>query len=423
MPPQAGNGRARLIGVDVARGLALFGMMATHVFDTFAYDGTPTVATVLASGRSAATFALLAGVGLAFLSGGRSAVRGRERVAASAAVAARALLIGLIGLLLGFTRSDLDVILAFYALMFLLAIPMLGLRPWVLAAVCIALIALGPTLLLITARTEASGPGGEPTLVTLVTDPVGLLVLLLLTGYYPVVVYLAYICAGLGIGRLDLGSSGCAWFLLGGGLGLAVMAQVASWVLLHPLGGLARLLSDPGLPGDPTYAEVALLWAPEQGTSWWYLALASPHAHTPLDLVHALGSAMAVLGASLLLTRMAAVERLLRPLALVGAMTLTLYSAHILVLATGLFGDSETATYALLVGASFLFAAGWRKQGPLERMVAVTSGRARRAVLGASAGAPSGATCAPSARLHLAIPRWRRATPRCPSPGRRTWWR
>ena len=35
---------------------------------------------------------------------------------------------------------------------------------------------------------------------TLVHDPLGLLVLLLITGAYPVVVYLAYLCAGLAIG-------------------------------------------------------------------------------------------------------------------------------------------------------------------------------------------------------------------------------
>ncbi|MFD1531718.1 heparan-alpha-glucosaminide N-acetyltransferase domain-containing protein [Pseudonocardia aurantiaca] len=73
------GGKPRVVGVDVARGLALIGMMATHVFATLDDNDNPTVATVVASGRAAATFVLVAGVSLAFLSGRRTAVRGRDR--------------------------------------------------------------------------------------------------------------------------------------------------------------------------------------------------------------------------------------------------------------------------------------------------------------------------------------------------------
>jgi len=45
-------------------------MMAAHVFDVVDEQGAPTTATVIAAGRSAATFVLIAGVSLAFLSGG-----------------------------------------------------------------------------------------------------------------------------------------------------------------------------------------------------------------------------------------------------------------------------------------------------------------------------------------------------------------
>jgi len=71
----------RIVGVDAARGLALIGMIAVHIFDTFGPNGAPTVATTLAWGRSAATFALLAGVSLALITGGRQPVWGRTRTA------------------------------------------------------------------------------------------------------------------------------------------------------------------------------------------------------------------------------------------------------------------------------------------------------------------------------------------------------
>lgn len=394
MGPNATTERPRIIGVDVARGLALFGMMATHVFDTFNGDGVPTAATVIAGGRSAATFVLVAGVSLAFMSGGRTVVHGRDRTAVAAGLAVRALLIGAIGLALGFAYhlDQVNVILPVYALLFLLAIPLLGLPPLVLAGVAAAVIALGPVLLVATAGAGLpyAGSSADPTLGILVHDPLGLLVQLLVTGSYPVVVYLAYLCAGLAIGRLDLGSRRLACWLLGGGLALAVTARIVSAVLLYPLGGLAPLISQSGMQGDPARAAQLLLWEPNQGTSqwyqetsWWYLALPSPHANTPVDLVHTLGSAMAVLGAALLLTRVPAAARLLRPVAVAGSMTLTLYCAHLVLLATGVLQDNDALLYVLMVVAALAFATLWRRrfgQGPLERLVALPAGRARRVV-------------------------------------------
>lgn len=382
--------RARVPGVDVARGLALLGMMAVHVFDRLSDDGTPTTATIIAAGRSAATFALLAGLSVAFMSGGRHGVQGRSRTATAAGLAVRALLIGAIGLLLGFVSSDVGVILPYYAVLFLLAIPLLTVRPRVLIGISVALIALGPILLLGTSRMGYElGGGGDPTPVTLVTDPVRVLFQLFVTGEYPVVLYLAYLCVGLAIGRLDLSAPRVARWLLGGGVALAIASQVVSRVLLYPLGGLASLMAPDGSAGPPTQSATELLWDAKWGTSWWFLALTSPHSRTQLDMVHTLGSAMAVLGAFLLLTRIPAVRRLLAPLATAGAMTLTLYSAHIVVIGSGVLDvgmteDNPMAQYLVQVVAALVFAVLWRRrhaQGPLERLVGTPASRIRRAVL------------------------------------------
>jgi hypothetical protein len=40
LAPAAGSG-VRVVGVDVARGLALLGMIAVHIFDTLHRDDTP----------------------------------------------------------------------------------------------------------------------------------------------------------------------------------------------------------------------------------------------------------------------------------------------------------------------------------------------------------------------------------------------
>src|SRR5512147_85883 len=118
--------KPRIIGVDVARGLALLGMMAVHTFETFTPNGAPSAANVIAGGRAAATFVFLAGVSLAFLSGGQRVVTGHRRTAAAAGIAVRAVLVGLLGLALAYLPGDVDVILANYGLMFLIAVPLLG---------------------------------------------------------------------------------------------------------------------------------------------------------------------------------------------------------------------------------------------------------------------------------------------------------
>lgn len=394
--PGAPPGRSRVPGVDVARGVALFGMMATHVLATFD-DSGPTTATVVAGGRSAGTFALLAGVSIAFMSGGRQGVHGAARTATSAGLAVRALLIGAIGLLLAVADTDVDVILPAYALAFLLVVPLLGRRPQVLGLIAAALITLGPVLLVALARAGLPYSDANPTATQLVGDPLGLLLGLFVTGEYPVLLYLGLVCAGLAVGRLDLGSRLVAGWLLAGGIALAVVSRLVSLVLLHPLGGLDRLVAQGGFETEEASPAMTLLWQPEQGSSWWYLALSGPHAHTSLDMVHVLGSAAAVVGACLLLTRIPPLRRLLWPLQAAGAMTLTLYSAHILVLGTGALEDSPGALFLLMVVCSSAFAVRWRRwqdQGPLERVVAAAANSTRRAVLTRS-GPPAGRAAPP----------------------------
>jgi uncharacterized membrane protein len=385
--PRVADGKQRVAGVDVARGVALVGMMAVHAFPTFTASGTPTVATVVSSGRSATTFVLLAGVGLAFLSGGPAVVHGRTRTAVAAGLAVRAVLIGGLGLALGllqqFTGSTERPILPFYGLLFLLAIPLLGLAPLALAGIAVAAITLGPVLLIATA--DAGLPYADteidPVPADLLHDPLGLLVRLGVTGEYPAVVYIAYLCAGLAIGRLALTSRRVAWWLLGAGASLAVTARIVSAIVLYPLGGLARLIAE-GSGGDgEADAAQTLLWDHGDGSSsWWYLAIPAPHSHTPIDLVHTLGSAMAVLGAALLLTRVPVIARLLRPLAVAGTMVLTLYSAHLVVLATGVLEDRPGLLYLLMLAGAFAFALLWNRwfgQGPLEKLVARPATAAR----------------------------------------------
>ena len=298
-------------------------------------NGTPTLAAMTVTGRSATLFVMVAGISLAFITGGRHPVQGRARRAARVAIAVRALLIAAIGLALGyFVAPDPAVILPYYGLFFLLAIPLIGLRPRTLACIAGALIVVGP-LLLLGAFNLGMQPAfdSNPTLSAPFTHPIGFVLLLLVTGDFPAAVYMIYICAGLAIGRLDLSSTKVAARLLGGGLVLAVTAWVTSSVILYHLGGLQHLhaAADPGTPPAAGH-ERHCLGSGNQVASWWWLALRAHHTGTPFDAMHTLGVAMAVLGAVLLVTKLRVARRLLWPVGVAGTMTLTIYSVHALVL-------------------------------------------------------------------------------------------
>ena len=369
--------RPRVIGIDVARGVALAGMLAVHVFPTFDGDGSASVATALASGRGAAVFATMAGVGLALVT--------RRRRSAPALVV-RALLLLVLGLLLGYVTIagglDVYVILAYYAMMFLLAVPLLGFRPQVLAAISLTLAAAATVTILSTVGEVADPSAGiDPTIGDVFRDPVGMLVLLLVGGAYPAVVWLAYITAGMAIGRLDLTSTRVAGWLLGSGAALSAAAWLASSMLLFPLGGLNHLRDN--APSGTGWSDARLIWEPwgDFDTYWWY-AIRAPHSGAPLDMLHTLGFAVAVLGAALLVTRLPIAVRALRPLADAGSMVLTLYCTHIVVLATGLLGDHPYAQYLVLLAGMIAFAVVWKRRfarGPLEELIARISLPAQKA--------------------------------------------
>lgn len=368
----------RLTGVDATRGLALLGMMAVHVLPGVDPDGGTSTAYLVASGRSAAAFAVLAGVGLALASGGQRPLQRAKWPGAAAALAVRALLIGAIGLALGYADS-VAVILAYYAVLFVLAIPLLRLRPAVLAGIAVTAAVVVPVASHLLRADLAAPDRGNPTFTTLLENPGGLLLVLGLTGYYPVLAWTTYLCAGLAAGRLPLRSTAVAGGLLGGGVALALAASAMSWLLLGPLGGRQRVLATTPADFDPAALDQGWFGTTPPTTAWW-LALDSPHSSTPFDLLHTTGTSLALLGALLLFARVA--SRLLVPLAAAGGMTLTLYTTHVLLLSSSLLPAEPLTSYAIQVAAALAIAMLWRRwvgRGPFEAAIARASRQASRA--------------------------------------------
>ncbi len=365
----------RIVGLDVARYVALVGMVATHLRRDVDASGAITTTQWLAGGRASALFAVLAGVSLALL----------FRKQSRASLAVRALLIAALGLALGSLDVGIAVILTYYGVLFLLAIPFVGLRARVLLPLAAAWVVAGPVLNQLV-RPELPDRGFEsPSFVSL-EEPGHLVSELLFTGYYPAVAWLAYLLLGLAIGKADLRSRRVQVALVVGGAAAAVTATLVShWLTAR--GGIARrLLEDsPFLTIDDLREEIGFgLYGqtPVDGSWAWQLVVA-PHSSTPFDLLQTMGSAALVIGVCVAVAGLVGRfgERLLAVLFGAGAMTLSLYSLHVLMTTEDVWptedGDAFRTHVLVLTAIGAVFGALGRR-GPLEWVVAKVSGLATR---------------------------------------------
>lgn len=287
-------GGDRIVGVDVARGLAVLGMFGAHVGITEAWEwGDPSTWLDIVNGRSSILFATLAGVSIAILSGRDRPMTGEALRAARIRILVRAAIIFVLGAVLELLGTNVAVILPYYALLFLVALPVLRLRPSVLfglaalTAIVAPLVVRGLTFVI----RDVSVQGAS-----------GFLLELLASGYYPVLIWAAFLFAGLGVGRLDLRSLRVQLILLGTGIGLAVTGY-----------GLVPLLE------------------PIAGPFWGGFVTSEPHSGSPFEVIGSTGFAIAVIGLCLLAT--GPLRWVLFPVAAVGSMALSVYTLQILAIA------------------------------------------------------------------------------------------
>ncbi|MFN8190951.1 MAG: heparan-alpha-glucosaminide N-acetyltransferase domain-containing protein [Nocardioidaceae bacterium] len=380
----------RIVGLDMARWLALVGMIATHALRPVEASGHATLVESVAAGRSSALFAVLAGVSLALMSGGPRPLSGPELRSVAAGLAVRAVLIGIVGLLLAGLGTLIAIILTYYAVLFVAGLPFLRLRARTLAVLAGVWIVAGPLLShLIRPALAAQGLPevnvASPRFVDL-ERPLNLLVVVVFTGWYPVFTWLAYLLLGLALGRSRLDRVRTALAVLGSGAALAVAAStVSDWLLARPGAFTAlgvTMVSPPARDDLVATLELGLTGTTPTGSTWW-LAIDAPHSGTPLDLALTGGSALAVIGACLLVTRLA--PRVFAVVFGAGAMPLTLYCVHIVLRTPGLLDDDSPAVFWLHVLTVTLIGSWFRSlglKGPLEAVVARASGVVRRTVAG-----------------------------------------
>jgi len=382
---------ARLVGVDLARAIAVIGMFAVHVGP---FGGTGNAVgdwfLDLAGGRASALFAMLAGFSLTLIAGRPKPKEGVAFRQAKARILIRAAVLFVVGTALAMTNFGGAEILSFYALYFVLALPLLRLPARKLAAVALVLALVTPQLnyglrLLLSESAVKTIDTYDP--LARISD-VGVLDITL-TGLYPAITWMTFVVTGMAVGRLDLTSWDVRGKLAAVAAAMIAFGYGVSWLLLRVTGGakyimsqapskedLAALLADPAAATGGFDTPVGHdLW----GTQAWGLLAAVPHSGSTFDLIGALGIAITVLlCATVAMEQVHWLRRLLTPVIAVGTMSLTLYVGHILAI-LALPGEAatppESAGGPLLlafIAGAILFAGVWSRffrRGPLEEIL------------------------------------------------------
>ncbi|MET2012306.1 heparan-alpha-glucosaminide N-acetyltransferase domain-containing protein [Microbacterium chocolatum] len=349
------NSRGRITGLDLARGLAVVGMLAAHLLvitGPFAL-GDPDTWVAVVDGRSSILFATVAGVSIGLMTGGASPPRGTDLTSARVRIAIRAGILWVLGILLILTGVPVYVILPAYAVLFLLTLPVLtwGTRALAILATILGLVMPFIQVLLDDLPIWSTPLGGDLSLA--------------LGWNYPFPTWIAFILAGLAVARADIRKTTVQLRVLVVGIALALIGY--------------------GADAATGYGAAA------EETGWWPAVwTARPHSSGLLEIIGSGGFALAVIAAGVLGCRVSVVMWAVLPLRAVGAMPLTAYTAQLVVWAAiaavvlGNPGDlsgfralepfwpmtigiiAVCTVWALLVG-----------RGPLEAVLDRASGRPR----------------------------------------------
>jgi uncharacterized membrane protein YeiB len=345
----------RVVGLDVARAVAVFGMFGAHV-GVVADDvgSTPATWSGVVNGRSSILFAVLAGVSVALLSGRTVPLAGDDLVHARMRILVRAVWVFAIGGALEALGTDVDVILGVYAVLFVLALPFLRWRPRRLFLAAAALAVVTPPIDLALTHVVAANDAFEAPFVSLAV-----------TGAYPALIWWTFILVGLGVGRCDLAATGVRLRLATAGAALALLGYGGGWLSTQWWAG--------GRPIDGAgFSERPGVWDPV------WLTGAVPHSGTTFEIVGSVGVALVVIAVCLVLAQRP--RAVVAPFAAVGAMALTVYTAQIVaVWILGTLDYADNTAWLAYVLASLAFATVGRLvlgRGPLERLLTWSSSRA-----------------------------------------------
>ncbi|MCK7677103.1 DUF418 domain-containing protein [Corynebacterium sp. CCM 9186] len=368
VPVPTGGSGSRVAGIDVARALAIFGMMFAHI-GVAANSPVGDAAHLLATGLPSSLFAVLVGVSLGFM-GTAGAAAGGERLAASRSrLYVRGMLVVAIGLGLTYVQSLIAVVLMAIGIEIILLAPAVRWRTRTLVIWWAVLLLTGAAV---------------TTLLRL-----GGFYSVLITLGYPLPAWLLYGITGILLHRHLIYAGPRTW-TIAAATGAAVAATgVWRWRL-----DVLDIGHD-----SPEFD----FHDPDLAVARELFLSAAPHSGGLGDVVVSVGASVATVGFCLLACHVRWAEVLLYPLRATGSMALTVYVAHVLT-ATMLTGFSLMALvghrvpshgatgpealsgfdldgFAVTALAALLLTSLWRwrfRRGPLEGLLRWIIGKATR---------------------------------------------
>lgn len=392
---------SRIPAIDIARGVAMLGMITQHVVIGISREPSELTVWMLhaPAGRASVLFFMLSGVALSLV-----AQRGSSSASTPALLKRGALLlVGGLYIALTFWSGS---ILHTYGAMFLIAPLLLRRRSKTLLIAAAAAFTVGPLLLATVPEaiggwlTQATGVHGW--LVTTLTT--------VLFRTYALVVWIGFFMVGMVLGRLRLQRTKVAAWMLVGGVAFLVPATMLIDALNRRLdAGLSTTadacagieIGSDGMPiGDIPAACQTMGTGNHTPFSWSSFTDLNAHSNTTAWALQSLAIAIAITGLALLLP--AAMRRVLRPIEAIGTLSLSCYLLHMFLvqdvwkwLGAEREGVSTWYQFGVLlvimtIMATFatLILRRW-KRGPFEWLLAQFTGGG---IVSASAGAsvPSG---------------------------------
>ncbi|KOG63936.1 membrane protein [Streptomyces griseoflavus] len=393
-PPSAFPETGRLIGIDLARGLAVLGMYSAHVGPDVTVGGPIGLLLETARGRSSALFAVLAGFSLVIITGRPRPRTGRAGRQAVARVVIRAVVLLPLGYALTALSTPVDVILSFYGLLLLTVLPLYRLRATTLA--CIAAVgALVMPQFLYAIRLSIEASTWADTVIQ--ADPLARITgtdgmtELLFTGEYPILTWAPFLIAGMALARLDLTRPGMHSRLTLTGGALTLLGYGGSWLSLHLVPhALTTITAATGGSSAASAWWSDTVGNPQDTTPLAWLLVAAPHSRTTFSLLGNTGIALVVVAACLTAADHTRLVHWTKPLSAVGMTALTAYVTHIvalwLLLDVWYVAAVEDETMSALpvlsgfIAAAILLATAWTRrfrQGPMEHLLHTATRPAR----------------------------------------------
>ncbi|MGV0439723.1 heparan-alpha-glucosaminide N-acetyltransferase domain-containing protein [Corynebacterium mastitidis] len=355
----------RLLGLDMARGIAIIGMVMAHTLEVPEKISLTDIHSweAISVGRPAIMFALISGISVSIATRkyDQKDLNGKNEIKLS--LVYRGIFIFSLGLFLEILGSGLSIILSMYGALYLLAICLIGVKSRDIAIYSIITAVFGPVFFAIILHLS---PGAE-----------GEGIAFLFQGTYSFIVWSSLMMLGMLIGRIDLHSSRNLVTLFIFGFTISVIGYTIGTI--YDSREYLQIKSGEKFgfkgKGAEFYGKDSEIGSDIIGNIQHAFLSARPHSGSTMEIIGSGGFAICIVSACILICFYS--RKFFIPLATIGMMPLTSYFIHVTTFTIyqgkgGWSPSFELFFYSImliLIVSSIFFSI--RKKGPLESLCAL----------------------------------------------------